>query len=84
MTLIVGLRFLRVHTPWQLYLLAAYAAFVGEAAEGMVVDTDHWRHFFLLLGLIWGLSVATINWRRGHGPFADADVGAMAAQAAPL
>ncbi|MGA8820001.1 MAG: O-antigen ligase domain-containing protein, partial [Xanthobacteraceae bacterium] len=46
---------------WQYYLLAAYAAFVGEVAEGFVVDTDHWRHFFLLLGLVWGLTVATIN-----------------------
>ena len=37
---------------------------VGEAVEGLIVDTDHWRHFFLLLGLIWGLAVATINLRR--------------------
>jgi len=28
------------------------------------VDTDHWRHFFLLLGLIWGLTAATINFHR--------------------
>jgi len=27
--------------------------------EGFVIDTDHWRHFFLLLGMIWGLSAAT-------------------------
>jgi hypothetical protein len=30
----------------------------------MIVDTDHWRHFFLMLGLIWGLSIASINYRR--------------------
>jgi hypothetical protein len=30
-------------------------------AEGFVIDTDHWRHFFLLLGLIWGLAAATIK-----------------------
>ena len=46
------------------YLIVAYATFVGEAVEGLIVDTDHWRHFFLLLGLIWGLAVATINLRR--------------------
>ncbi len=51
-------------TPWQIYLIAAYAGFVGEVVEGMIVDTDHWRHFFLLLGLIWGLDAATINWHR--------------------
>lgn len=63
-TLVVGLRMVRLPTPWQLYLIAAYGAFVGEIVEGMIVDTDHWRHFFLLLGLIWGLTVASINDRR--------------------
>jgi hypothetical protein len=60
----VGLAVVRVPTPWQNYLIVAYATFVGEAVEGFIVDTDHWRHFFLLLGLIWGLAVATINLRR--------------------
>ena len=63
-TLGTGLAVVRVPTPWQNYLIVAYATFVGEAVEGFIVDTDHWRHFFLLLGLIWGLAVATINLRR--------------------
>jgi O-Antigen ligase len=58
-TLMIGLRAVVVASPWQYYLLAAYAVFVGEIVEGMIVDTDHWRHFFLMLGLIWGLAVAT-------------------------
>jgi hypothetical protein len=65
-TLMIGLTTLRQPTPWQPYLIAAYATFVGEAGEGMIVDTDHWRHFFLALGLIWGLTVANINYRRGY------------------
>jgi hypothetical protein len=63
-TLAVGLRAALAPTPWQLYLIGAYAAFVGEAGEGLIVDTDHWRHFFLLLGLTWGLIAATVNLRR--------------------
>ena len=55
----VGLRGVLVPTPWQPYLIAAFGAFVGEVLEGFVIDTDHWRHFFLLLGMIWGLSAAT-------------------------
>ena len=50
-TLMVGLRAVFMATPWQYYLLAAYAVFVGEPVEGVVVDTDHWRHFFLMVGL---------------------------------
>ena len=60
-TLAIGFRAAIIATPWQAYLIAAYAAFVGEVVEGFIVDTDHWRHFFLLLGLVWGLTAATIN-----------------------
>ena len=77
-TLAIGLAAVLVPTPWQGYLIAAYAAFVGEAAEGLIVDTDHWRHFFLLLGLIWGLTAATINFRRRHAAESDfAEAAAM-------
>jgi len=65
-TLGIGLRAALVPAPWQVYLIAAYAAFAGEAMEGFIVDTDHWRHFFLILGLVWGLTAASINVRRGY------------------
>jgi hypothetical protein len=56
-----ALRTVFVRTPWQPYLICAFAAFVGEMLEGFVIDTDHWRHFFLLLGMIWGLAAATVR-----------------------
>ena len=65
-TLAAGFRAALVPAPWQAYLIAAYAAFVGEAIEGFIVDTDHWRHFFLVLGLVWGLTAASINLRRSE------------------
>ena len=60
-----GLRTLFVRTPWQPYLICALAAFAGEVLEGFVIDSDHWRHFYLLVGMIWGLSAATLNRTRG-------------------
>jgi O-antigen ligase len=60
-TLGVGFRTLFVPTPWQPYLITAYATFVGGVIEGFVIDTDHWRHFYLLLGVIWGLAAATVS-----------------------
>jgi len=62
----VALRSIFVRTPWQPYLICAVAAFVGEVLEGFVIDTDHWRHFFLLLGIIWGLGAATQNFARSR------------------
>jgi O-Antigen ligase len=65
-TLAVGFRYVLVRTSWQPYLVASYAAFLGMAIEGFVIDTDHWRHFYLVLGLVWGLSAATRNALNAH------------------
>ena len=65
-TLLTALRTVFVRTPWQPYLICAVAAFIGEMLEGFVIDTDHWRHFFLLLGMIWGLAAATSHYRRSR------------------
>lgn len=53
-TLANGFRFLLRDRPWQPYLLCAYVTFVGNIGLGSVIDIDHWRHVYLLLGLIWG------------------------------
>jgi O-antigen ligase len=34
------------------------ASFIGMVAEGVVIDTDHWRHFFLIMAMIWGMALA--------------------------
>jgi hypothetical protein len=75
-TLIFGLLTVAVPTPWQYYLITAYAVFVGEAFEGLIVDTDHWRHFFLVLGMVWGLGAASVNYRRrqAYEAYADDDL----------
>jgi len=61
LTLLLGLRLSIVPTPLQPYLIATLATFFGLIAEGFIIDTDHWRHFYLILGLIWGLAAATLN-----------------------
>ncbi|MEM8878025.1 MAG: O-antigen ligase family protein [Pseudomonadota bacterium] len=57
-TIIVGFHAATSPTPWRIPALVAFATFVGVAIEGMVIDTDHWRHFYLVSGLIWGCFAA--------------------------
>jgi hypothetical protein len=45
-----------------------YASFVPLAIEGIIIDTDHWRHFYLLLGLIWGMMATYRNYGRTVSP----------------
>jgi len=63
-TLVRGLRYVFVSTPWRQVYLAVYCAFVGAAAESVIIDSDHWRHYFLLLGVIWGLMAVSRPYMR--------------------
>ena len=66
-TLVRGLRYVFVETPWRSTYIAVYCAFVGAAAESVLIDSDHWRHYFLLLGVTWGLMIVSQPWRRHSG-----------------
>ena len=58
MTCVYGFDHALKRTATQPLFLVAYAAFTAHAVEGFVVDIDHWRHFYLLIALIWGLLVS--------------------------
>jgi O-antigen ligase len=58
-TVTASTRFLFVRTPWQPTYLAVYAAYIGVVGESVIIDIDHWRHYFLILGMLWGLMAAT-------------------------
>jgi hypothetical protein len=58
-TLWIGFRALWVRAPWQSLLVASYSAFVALVFEGVWGDTDHWRAFYIVLGVVWGLVAAT-------------------------
>jgi hypothetical protein len=62
-----------VETPWRSTYIAVYCAFVGVAAESAIIDSDHWRHYFLLLGVTWGLMIVSQSWRRHRPPREAAD-----------
>jgi hypothetical protein len=61
LTLVIGFRQSIVAAPWQPYLIASLGTYCGEVVESFVIDTDHWRHYFLALGMVWGLAVASMN-----------------------
>lgn len=54
---VMGLRHVFVPAPWQATYIAIYATFLGEVGESYIIDVQHWRHYFLIVGLVWGLMV---------------------------
>lgn len=63
-TLSLGFRFLLRDRPWQPYLMIAWVTLIGHVGVGNVIDTEHWRHFYLLLGIIWGCAALEYRNRR--------------------
>jgi hypothetical protein len=57
-TVIMGFRHVFVRVPWQRAYLAIFSAFLGTVGESFVIDTDHWRHFWMMLGAMWGMFAA--------------------------
>jgi O-Antigen ligase len=57
-TVILGFRYIFTPAPWQRAYLAIFAAFLGTVGESFVIDTDHWRHFWMMLGALWGMFAA--------------------------
>ncbi|MBV8837840.1 MAG: O-antigen ligase domain-containing protein, partial [Alphaproteobacteria bacterium] len=90
-TLIRGLPYVFVATPWRKTYLALYCAFVGTVIESTIIDIDHWRHFFMITGVIWGLMTVSQPYRRAararparpNGSPGPAGDGAPAAGLAP-
>lgn len=52
--LVAGFKSLFLNRPWQVYFQICYVVFFGHLLLAWVIDIDHWRHVYLLLGMIWG------------------------------
>lgn len=63
-TLAAGFKLLFRQRPWLPYFQIAYVTFIGHHIIGNVIDTDHWRHFYLLMGIIWGCIGLEYRWQR--------------------
>lgn len=54
-TIIFGLRHAFRRTASQPVFIIAFAALLAILLEGLLIDIDHWRHFYLLMAVVWGL-----------------------------
>src|SRR4029078_12308830 len=44
--------------PWQPLLHCIFAVYVGQVMIHNVIDNDHWRHLFMIYGMLWSLVAA--------------------------
>jgi len=68
LTVIMGFRHIFTPVPWQRTYIAIFSAFLGTVGESFIIDTDHWRHFFMMLGTMWGMFAAVQLYRTAAPP----------------
>jgi len=71
-TALTGFRYIFTAAPWQRTYLAIFSAYLGTVGESFIIDTDHWRHFWMMLGTMWGMYVAAERWKANRDPASGA------------
>jgi O-antigen ligase len=68
LTLWRGVAALTRPSPYRLMMIPLIATFTMLVGESAIIDSDHWRHYYLLIGLIWGIATAIRNDERRSVP----------------
>ncbi|MFC3693504.1 O-antigen ligase family protein [Chenggangzhangella methanolivorans] len=64
LTAFFGLRYVLTPTPWRSVFICAFSTWAVLMMEAAVIDVDHWRHQWALLGMTWGFVAANLAWER--------------------
>ena len=68
----VGLKLVFRRTPFQASAIAVFAALIAMTFQGVQIDTEHWRHLYWMIGLMWGLFAAMAD--RGSKPWSEREI----------
>jgi O-Antigen ligase len=58
----VGFRLCLTPSPFQRQAQIAWPGLFIFLLQALQIDVDHWRHVFLLFGMVWGLEAARLDW----------------------
>jgi hypothetical protein len=64
-TMIAGWQTVFCRSELQPYAIAIWSVLFVTLLQGFQIDIDHWRHVYLMLGLIWGLRAIAPEPQRG-------------------
>jgi hypothetical protein len=70
---VAGWKSVSLRTPYRYAAMACFCPLFATIVQGFQIDTDHWRHFYILLGLTWGFFGAAVSYRAAEGANRDAE-----------
>ncbi len=60
-TCLIGWRLVFQRSPRQNHVIVLWSVLFVTILQGLQIDTDHWRHMYLMLGLVWGLAALPVG-----------------------
>jgi len=68
-TFYMGIKTIFTRSPYQAFAVPVVMTFIVMTMQGLQIDIEHWRHWFWMMGLIWGLFAAMQNYiSKGENP----------------
>lgn len=61
-TLYLAVTTIFLRTPFQAHAIVLLACLVPHLVQNFQIDTDRWRHLFMIYGLVWGLAAVSRRW----------------------
>lgn len=66
----MSLRTAFARTPFQGHAIVLFASLVPHLVQNFQIDTDRWRHLFMIYGLIWGVAAISRRWLEEYRAYA--------------
>jgi O-antigen ligase len=63
-TIFVGFRSVMMRTPWQHWAIIVFCPLFTTLLQSIQIDADHWRHFYWMIGMMWGIWAASWIYQR--------------------
>lgn len=61
LNIFIGIRTVFKPSPYQSQAILVFACLVAVTFQGIQIDTEHWRHYYWMIGMMWGLFAASIG-----------------------
>ena len=61
-TCFVGFRLCLTPSPYQRQAQIVFPALLMFFLQALQIDIDHWRHVYIMLGIVWGLEAGRCRW----------------------
>lgn len=58
----VGFRTVLTRSPYQNHAILVFCCLVNVMLQGIQIDTEHWRHYYWMMGIMWGIAAATLHY----------------------